>query len=123
MTIILLVDGMVSELGQDTEGNDGQAERNNNQRQQYGLPVARSKLRRLRAIGKGGDRIQVLKVVQHVLHMLIALLRITTNSAHYDRRQGRRKMRDAFQDRGRVLRNMLVDDGQDVFTFERSMLT
>ncbi len=79
MTIILLVDGMVSELGQDTEGNDGQAERNNNQRQQYGLPVARSKLRILRAIGNGGDLIQVLKVVQHVLHMLIALLRITTN--------------------------------------------
>src|SRR5258708_30639379 len=53
--------------------------------------------------------------------MLVALLGITTNGVHYDGCQGRRDVRVEVQDRGRVLRNMLVNNGKHVFAFKGSM--
>src|SRR5450759_194437 len=111
------------ELGEDPKGDNQEADGNNNQGQENSLAIAPTCLRHIWTIVGRYYVIQVTKIMHHVSHRLIPLLWVTTDGTHHHCGQGWRKAWVTLQDRGRVLRNVLVHDSKDILALKRRMTT
>src|SRR6266566_7459154 len=74
-------------------------------------------------IGHRLDLFQVAQIMEELAHRLVTLIPVTTNGLHHYGSQCRRKLRIREEDRGRILRDMLVHNSKDILSLERRMTT
>ena len=56
--------------------------------------------------------------MEEIAHRLVTLILVTTNGPHYYGSQCRRELRIREEDRGRILRDMLVHNSKDILTLK-----
>src|SRR5713226_5717930 len=78
---------------------------------------------RLWLIGHRLDLFQVAQIMEEIAHRLVALSLVTTNGPHHYSGQCWRELWIREEDRGRVLRNVLVHNCKDILPLKRRMTT
>src|SRR5260370_2335576 len=114
-----LAAGSVCALRKRTECHKAQADDQDDECNAEGLPVASTDLRWIGNVVHRRYRAQVTQIVKQNLHRCIALLWITANRPHDDRRQGRGQGRIELQNARRIMRDIWGNDGKSVLLLKR----
>src|SRR5258708_9022021 len=109
----------VCELREHTECHKAQADDHDDECNAEGLPVASADLRWIGNVVHRRYLAQMTQIVKQILHRCIALLRITANRPHDDRRQGRGQGRIELQNARRIMRDIWGNDGKSVLLLKR----
>src|SRR5258708_6358787 len=109
----------VCELCEHAECHEAQADDQYDECNAEGLPVASTDLRWIGNVVHRRYLAQMTQIVKQNLHRCIALLRVTANRPHDDRRQGRGQGRIELQNARRIMRDIWGNDGKSVLLLKR----
>src|SRR5260370_14346996 len=109
----------VCELCEHAECHKAQADDQHDECNAEGLPVASTDLRCIGNIVHRRYLVQMRQIVKQNLHRCIALLWITANRPHNDRRQGRGQGCTELQNARRIMRDIWGNDGKSVLLLKR----
>src|SRR5579859_5262707 len=116
-----LMDGSMDKLYKDAQRDKQQAYGDDNEGGRERGSARTVETWCLWLIGNRFDLFQVAQVVEEIPHRLVTLLLVTTNSSHHYSSQCWRELRIHEEDRGWVLRDMLVHNRKDILSLKRRM--
>src|SRR5579884_2296646 len=104
----------MEELYKEAKYNNEQAKSNCNKQCQDYLLAYLAGTGLVRLIRNGLYLLQIAQIVEHVPHLFIAFFGIAAYRMHHDCRQRGIEIGIAIQNRGRILRNVLVHNSENI---------